>query len=286
MRTLERAHPVTLLLYIVTVLGVTLFCRSPVILLISLLGALSFSLLSGAISGAGWWMLTALIIAVLNPLFSHGGKTELFFMGDTAFTFEAVVYGLAFGAALAAAGLWGTASAKVFTSDKYVWLLSKAAPAVGLTLSCALRLLPVFVRRVGDFAKARRADSLKSYLNAFSSAVGYSLEEAAESADIMKSRGYGTAKRTFYSPCRFGKIDAAQLVFTAVFGLGAVILACFGAGGFRYYPALSAIKHGAWDMLFYFVFGILCAAPSIVVVYEEILRTYADKSSGRGKNAS
>lgn len=286
MRTLERAHPVTLLVYIVTLLGVTLFCRSPVILLLSLFGAVSFSALSGGIRGAVWWLLTALVLAVLNPVFSHGGRTILFFMGDTAFTLEAVVYGLAFGVSLAAAGLWGAASAKVFTSDKYVWLLSRTAPAVGLTLSCALRLLPVFVRRVRDFAGARRANSLKGYLGAFSAAVGYSLEESVETAELMKARGYGVARRTFYSPCRFGKRDAAQLGFTTVFGAGAAALACFGAGGFWYYPVLSEIRHGVPDMLFYFVFGILCAAPSIVVVYEEILRTFADKAGGRSKNAS
>lgn len=281
MRTLGHAHPVTCFAYIVSVLGVTLFCRSPVILLLSLLGALGFSALSGGIRGAGWWLLTALVIAVTNPVFSHGGRTALFFMGDTAFTLEACAYGLAFGGMLAAAGLWGAGSARVFTSDKYVWLFSKVAPAVGLTLSCALRLLPVFVRRVRDFAGARRADSLKSYLGAFSAAVGYSLEESVEVAELMRARGYGTARRTFYSPCRFGKRDAAQLGFTAAFGVGSAVLACMGAGGFRYYPTLSVIRHGAFDMLFYFVFGILCAAPSAVAVYEEILRT----SAGRGKNA-
>ncbi len=285
MRKLERAHPVTLPVYIISVLGVTLFCRSPVILLLSLLGAVSFSALSGGIRGCGWWLLTALVIAVLNPVFSHGGRTVLFFMGDTTFTLEAAVYGLAFGVSLAAAGLWGAASAKVFTSDKYVWLLSKAAPAVGLTLSLALRLLPVFVRRVKDFAKARRANSLKSYLGAFSAAVGYSLEESVETAELMRARGYGEARRTFYSPCRFGKRDAAQLGFTAVFGMGAALLAGFGAGRFWYYPVLSEIRQGAFDMIFYFVFGILCAAPSVVVIYEEILRASADKPGGRGKNA-
>ncbi len=282
MRTLERAHPVTLLVYVVSVLSVTLFCRSPVILLLSLFFAVVFSALSGGIRGAGWWLLTALAIACLNPLFSHGGRTVMCFAGDTAFTLEAVVYGLAFGMSLAAAGLWGSASARFLTSDKYVWLLSGIAPAVGLTLSCALRLLPVFVRRISDFAKARRANSLKSYLGAFSSAVGYSLEESVETAALMRSLGYGTAKRTFYSPCRVGKIDAAQLGFTAVLGTGAVVLALLGAGGFRYYPVLSEISFGALDMLFYADFGILCAAPSAVVVYEEILRR---RTTG-GKNAA
>lgn len=93
MRTLERMHPAVCFLYLLAVLGFTAFAREPVTVLISLGGSVLLAALSGGLKGAGWFGAVAVTGALANFLFVHNGETALFFVGDRAFTLEALCYG-------------------------------------------------------------------------------------------------------------------------------------------------------------------------------------------------
>ena len=272
MRTLEKLHPLPCFLYFFAVIGMTIFSRDPVILAESLLGAVLTAALAGRLRGAAWLLLTSVLAAITNPLFSHRGATPLFFVGDTAFTLEAILYGAAFGVMLAAAVLWGASAVRFMTSDKYIWLFGSVFPAAGLVLSCAIRLVPLFISRTAEFAGARRASSVKDYLGAFSAALSYSSEEAMSAADSMESRGYGTGRRGFYSSYRFASRDIFLLIIVAVCGIICVALTAAGAGEFYFYPALSALKFRFEDIALYAAFGTLCALPAALILREEIKR--------------
>lgn len=270
MRLLEKTHPLTTFCYLLAVLAITIFCRNPVIIAESLVGSLFAAGLSGKLRGALWLVLMAALVAVTNPIFSHNGVTVLFFVGDTAFTLEALFYGIVFGVMLSAAVLWCASAARFMTSDKYIWLFGRILPSSGLVLSCSMRFVPLFIRRTAEFASARGASSLKDYLKAFSSSVSYSAEEAMSSADSMKSRGYGSAKRSFYSNYSFGYRDFAALVVILICGAGSVILLAAGTASFCFYPAVSRIRLGFADTLLYVLFGILCMLPALAEVRIQI----------------
>ncbi len=274
MRMLEKIHPIPCFLYFLSVVGVTIFSRNPIILAESLLGAALTAALSERLHGVSWLIVTALLAAITNPVFSHNGATPLFFAGDTAFTLEALLYGAAFGVMLAASVMWGASAVRFMTSDKYIWLLGRFFPAAGLVLSCALRFVPLFIGRVSEFAGARRAKSLRERLEAFSSALSYSAEEAMSAADSMRSRGYGTGRRGFYSDYRFTCRDIAVLIAVIFCGISCFTLSAAGAGEFYFYPALSTLKFRFVDIALYAVFGILCALPAVLILREEIKRGY------------
>ena len=203
MRTLEKMHPVVCFLYLLAVLGFTAFAREPVTVLISLGGSVLLAALSGGLKGAGWFGAVAVTGALANFLFVHNGETALFFVGDRAFTLEALCYGAFVGGMLAAVCLWGACAVRFVTSDKYIWLLGRIFPAAGLVLSCAIRFLPMFIRTSREFAAVQNAQTLRGRLRAFSASVGYSAERAMDSALSMKARGYGTSPRTSFSIYRF-----------------------------------------------------------------------------------
>lgn len=69
-----------------------------------------------------------LIIAVLNPLFSASGSTELFRIGMRAVYLESMVYGLCMGGLFVASVLWFEAAASMLGYDKVLALLGNAAP--------------------------------------------------------------------------------------------------------------------------------------------------------------
>lgn len=273
MRTLSRSHPLCCFVYLVAVLGITIFTREPIMLLMSAVGALLLLVLSGKARHTLWLPVTVVVSAAVNPLFVHRGDTVLFFVGDLAVTLEAIIYGAVFGLMLAAAAGWSIAAAQYMTSDKYIWLFGRIVPTSGLVLSCGLRLVPLFIRRTREFSSASGENGVKASLKAFSASVGYSAEQAMVSADSMRARGYGTAKRTSYSLYRFGLSEGVQLCSITLLFAAAVVLMCFGGGMFEFYPVLSEIGAQPLDMALYAAFGVLCLMPSAAIVYEKIRRS-------------
>lgn len=265
-------HPLPCFLYFLAMIGITVCSRAPVLLAESFIGACTAAVLSEKAGALPFLGVTAAVVTLTNPIFSHNGVTVLFFVGDLAVTFEALVYGLAFAVMLCAAVMWGAVSTRFLTGDKYVWLFGRAFPSAGLALSCAMRFVPLFIGRTRGFIKSRGAASVKEILGAFSASLSYSAEEAMTTADVMKSRGYGTCRRTFYSCYRLTGRDIRALAAVLLCGLGCVAAAVFGAGKFYYYPAVSVPKFGFADIALYVCFGILCAMPGALIIAEEIRR--------------
>ncbi len=273
MRTLSRSHPLCCFAYLMAVLGITIFTREPLLLLMSAAGASLLLVLSGMARHTIWLPVIAAVSAAVNPIFVHRGDTILFFVGDLAVTLESIAYGAVFGLMLAAAAGWSIAATKYMTSDKYIWIFGRVLPTSGLVLSCGLRLVPLFIRRSREFSSASGETGVKSSLKAFSAAVGYSAEQAMVSADSMRARGYGTAKRTSYSLYRFGLSESLQLCAILLPFAAAITLMCCGAGEFEFYPTLSDIGAQPLDIALYAVFGALCAMPSAAIIHEKIKRS-------------
>ncbi len=272
MKYLVKLHPLVSFIFMTAAVGVTVFTRDPILLAFSATGSITLAILSGAGKSVKWALLTAVIVAVTNPLFSHNGVTVLFFIGNTAVTLESFAYGGAFGTMLCAVLLWGKCSTFYLGSDKFIWLFGKITPNLGLMLSCTLRFIPLFTDRTKEFAAVRGADSVKEYLNAFSSSVSYSMEEAISAAESMKARGYGTVPRTSYTLYRFTSETAAALTIIIICSLGTIIsLLLPTAKEFLYYPALSAISFTPANTAAYIFFGILCLLPSGVFLLKERL---------------
>lgn len=263
-------HPAVCLIFLIAAAGLTAFSRNPVIILESLCGALLLTLLSGGIKGAGWFAGIAAAAALANFLFVHNGVTALFFVGDTAFTLEALIYGVHTGVMLGAVCLWGACAVRFITSDKYIWLFGRILPAAGLVLSCAVRFVPLFIRRTREFIAVQNASTVRGHLRAFSASVGYSAERAMDSALSMKARGYGTAKRTSFSLYRFTPGAASALSAVVLSGGLSLALIIAGAGEFYFYPALSDIPADLIDIALYCGFGALCLMPSGVIAAEKL----------------
>lgn len=273
MRLLERAHPLISFLYLLSVMGITVFTRHPLLIGASLMGAALLLILSGKGRSLLWSVPMILICAVTNPVFSHRGETVLFFVGDHAFTMEAVIYGAIFGGMMAAVCGWSISATQFVTSDKYIWLFGRILPTSGLVLSCTIRFVPLFIRRTISFSDAQGAESIGERLTAFSSSLGYSAEQAMISADSMKARGYGCTKRTSYSIYRFGMRESLQLLCVAAFAISGAALMLYGAGAFECYPRLSDISFKTADIFLYITYGILCLLPSFAAIWEQLRRT-------------
>lgn len=282
MRTLQRAHPLCCFAFILAVFAVTIFTRSPVLLGISALGAAMLLILTERGRLALWMPLIVALSAITNPIFSHNGTTVLFFAGDLPITLEAILYGADFGLLLAASLGWSVAAVRFITSDKYIWLFGRILPTAGLVLSCALRLVPLFISRGKNFAAAQGAVTLQGNLKAFSASVGYSSEEAMMTADSMRARGYGTARRTSYSLYRLHTRELLQLSAIMILGVSSVVLVLSGKGSFDFFPIVTPLPTGVLDTVLYCAFSLLALLPSAAVITENIKRLHCISAVKKG----
>ena len=234
----------------------------PVYLLISLTGALAYDIyLKGrkAVRFAVMGLLPmAVLAALVNPTFNHEGATILTYLpSGNPLTLESMLYGVAAAVMLASVVLWFSSYNEVMTSDKFVYLFGRVIPALSLVLSMALRFIPKFKAQMQTVSEAQACigrdtkngsvfQRVGNAVKIFSIMVTWSLENAIETADSMRSRGYGLPGRTAFSIYRFDDRDKnvlAWLIFC-----GAYLISGWMAGGtyFRYYPT---VKTAAWTPL-------------------------------------
>lgn len=261
-----RLHPLVDLTFFVLVLAFAMFLSHPAVQLAGLVCAALFALrCTGRGFGRRMAMLLPLMLlaAVVNPLVSHQGVTVLFrFPSGNACTLESVLYGISAAVRLGTAVLWFMGWNAVMTSDKFVYLFGRILPSLSLTLSMGLRFVPRLLRRTREVAQAQKLArpaergwlaGIRRAGRVVSIVVTWALENALDTADSMKSRGYGLPKRTAFSLFRFTLRDGICLGVLAA--LGGIVLAGSLTGGLKwwYYPApggATGVQAALWTAAF------------------------------------
>ena len=111
---------------------------------------------------------------------------------------------------LAAVVLWFLCCTAVLTADKFVYLFGRVIPVCSLLLSMTLRFIPKFKMQFAQVQEAQKCIGrdlesgsllrrMKLAVTMFSMMITWSMETAIETADSMKSRGYGLPGRTAFS---------------------------------------------------------------------------------------
>lgn len=109
---------------------------------------------------------------------------------------------------------WFSCYQVVMTSDKFIYLFGKAIPAMSLILSMVLRFVPKFKNQIVKISNAQKCIGrdvtngnmlmkAKHGMKILSIMTTWALENSVETADSMKSRGYGLRGRNNFSICRF-----------------------------------------------------------------------------------
>ena len=275
----SMSHPAVPALYMVLTLGLTMFSMQPVLIALSLAGGLAYGFATrGTVRTLGalrWQLPVILIIALVNPLFSASGSTELFRIGMRAVHLESLVYGLCMGGLFVASVLWFEAAASMLEYDKVLALLGNAAPVIALMISMCMRLIPQFLRRgrtvlavqdAIDVPGRAPADPVRSRLRASSVLMGWGMEDSLERADAMRSRGWGAAaRRTTYARYRLGRRGAVALVGLALLGAVAIAVAWTATTQYSFYPQL--LVPAPWAG--YMVYAAWMLLPSVLRAIDE-----------------
>ena len=278
-------HPTVNLLYFTLVIAFSMLLTHPAAQTVALVCAVTYAVSVEGKRAVGFLLKfclpTVLLTAFINPAFNHEGVTILYyFSSGNPLTLESILYGVGSGVMLVTVLLWFSAFSRVMTSDKFIYLFGRVIPALSLVLSMSLRFVPKFKKQTEIVTEAQRCigrdisdgslwKRFRTAVLILSIMITWALENAIETADSMKSRGYGLRGRTAFSIYRMDDRDKYTLLWLGFCGLFLTVGAMLSAFGFRYFPS---IRYAAFDMTtipFYTVYFGLCITPVVLNLTEE-----------------
>ena len=274
-------HPAVNFLFFAGAIGFGVFIQHPAYLAAgAVCGLVYYLLLKG---WKGLKLLTTMVpmfclITLINPLVNTYGKTVLFTYFGRNWTLEAMVYGMTLGGMFVLMMVWFGCYNVVLTSDKFVALFGGLIPSLSLLLVMVLRLIPSFMRKTKQIIGARNSigkggnentsfrEKAASGMTVLSALTDWALEGSIVTADSMRSRGYGSAKRTSFRLYRMTARDWAVLAAETV--LAAIVIYTVAAGGteasFTYRISIAPVT---WGYGAYWAFLLI---PTVIQIKEEV----------------
>ena len=277
----SKCHPAVNFLFFAGAIGAAVLIQHPAYLLVGILtGATYYLLLNGT---KGWKTILTmaalfLFLTAINPLFNTFGETPLFYLFGRPYTLEALRYGAVLGGVFVTMLLWFGCYNKVLTGDKFTSLFGNLIPAISLLLVMVFRMVPNLMRKAVQINGARKSigkgagenatakEKLVDGITVLGALTSWALEGSVVTGDSMRSRGYGTTKRSSFMIYRMGVADWALLVVMPVLFVLVITAACLGQMTATYMPEFS-ISPISWGVVPYAVYLLI---PTVLHTKEAI----------------
>lgn len=261
----SQYHPAVNFVFFVGAIGFGVVIQHPAYAAAGCISAAIYYLL---LRGRSAWKLIlsmlplAALLSLINPLFNTSGEHILFRLFGRPYTLEALYYGMAIAAVFVVMMLWFGCYNAVLTSDKFTGLFGNLIPALSLLLVMVLRMIPNFFRKMKQIIGARRSigkgaemsgstkEKISQGMTVLSALTDWALEGSVVTADSMRARGYGSARRTSFQIYRMTLRDWVLLALMIFLAAGVIV-----AGGVRaeFTPVLS-VAPLTWGFAAYCVF--------------------------------
>lgn len=281
MKAFETFHPIVLFSFFVATIGLSMIFMHPVYLTITIFSAISLNIaLRRQLFFKDWKLYVPLffLMAIINPMISHNGQLVLLYVNGNAITVEAILYGIAIATMIVAIMLWFSCYNVMMTSDKFIYLFGKVSPSLSLTLSISLRLVPRFRHQLTQIVQAQKVigmdfttgslwHRIKCTVQILSILITWALDNAIDTADSMKARGYGVKKRTAFSIFIFERRDGFVLAMIILLFFSNLVASFIGTTTYYFYPTFGAVKWDIASILFYISYVILLSIPLVFEIW-------------------
>lgn len=279
----SRYHPAVNFVWFFLTLLFSACLMQPVCLVLSLTASGVYLFTLTGREGARFCLRISLplmaVMAGFGPLFQHAGATVLGYLPDgNPVTMESILYALFCGCMMAGMLQWFRCGTCVLTTDKFLYLFGRAVPALSLVLSMALRFFPRFHQQYRQVNAAQRGlgqemqgglrQRIRVGSRTLSIMISWSLENAVETADSMKSRGYSLPGRTAYSRYRWERRDTLSLIWLGLLGAGVAVLWARGALTFSFFPFFRGALGSGEALLGCGALGLLFLFPVLAEMWE------------------
>lgn len=276
-------HPIINFGFFVAVIGTGIFLRHPVFIAVAVIASLVYALMLGGKGTLKFFLFfvvpMVLVFTVVNPLVNHRGNTILVYTQYSQLTLESLIYGLLSGLMLATVLLWFSCYNKIMTSDKFVYLFGRIMPAISLIFSMVMRFVPNFkmqIQKISDAQKCigrdvsngTKKEKARHGMKILNIMFTWALENAIDSADSMRSRGYGLKNRSAFSIYRFDARDMLAAIFLAAMTVIVLVGAACGKCFIEFYPEIIMAEFDIRTMIVYMAYVLLCFFPIAVELKE------------------
>jgi energy-coupling factor transport system permease protein len=273
-------HPVVCFIYysLSIIFAMTLF--HPIYLIPAFMIAIVFQQLhdGGKTLAKVWrfYLLMGLAVAMINPLVCHRGRKILFYFLNKPITLESVIYGITMMLSLWTILVTFLSYQQVINNHKFMYLFSAFLPKTTFLMMMAMRfisLLKIRLEQLSIVQKTKGIDRTKGSIrkriedgmNLLYILVTWSLEEALQTAESMKSRGYGLSKRTSFFDYKMGKWNWVLLIIILMLAVVTMIGRYLGYGILTIYPTLASVSFAPQSLLFFITFCVFLLIP----IFEE-----------------
>ena len=285
MNEFAKYHPLINFIYFTAVIVFSMIFVHPICLVTSLLCSVMYSvILNGkkALKFIAMLLPLMLISALINPAFNHEGVTVIAYLpSGNPLTLESILYGIVAASMIATVICWFSCFNKIMTSDKFIYLFGRIIPSLSLILSMTFRFVPKFKEQVQEVSNAQKSmgrDSsegsvfarVKNSIRILSAVITWSLENAIDTSDSMKSRGYGLTGRTAYSNYVFDKRDVTALIYLSVTIIYFLIGALLGKIHYRYFPSMRGTDMSFYSTSIFISYIMICIMPIVIEIWEEL----------------
>ncbi|MHA6260442.1 energy-coupling factor transporter transmembrane component T [Sporosarcina sp. CAU 1771] len=278
-------HPFVLFSYYVCVGVIALFVNHPLFLLIACLLLIAVNIVHDRGESLKKWapmlvIMSALII-LINPFINSRGTHIFFYFRGKQVTLEATMYGIVMALSLVLILLLFISFNLILNGNKFLFVFSKFLPKTAFLTMLVIRFVPLLKGRLDEINDVQRIrgmtmssgplkDRAKNGMVMMQILLTWSLEEAIETADSMKSRGYGIGKRSPYVPYKMDGRDKGWLV-----ALVSLFTMCMAGGFLGYgkiviYPELGTLQFYAIDWIMLASFIVLLSFPLLVEGREQL----------------
>lgn len=278
-KSFEKSHPFVVATYFVCSTVLVMLLNHPIFLLLAIVLVIANAKLFVATSTVwktlkGSLLLIALVM-LINMLFNKNGTTEIFVLLGQSITLEALVYSVEMGGMLLAIFQLSLLFNATLNGAKFLYIVSKLAPKLGLVTMLALRYVPLLKMHLQQITSVQRLkghsltegsfiERIKSGILLLQQLLSISLEDALQTADSMKARGYQLrVKRTSFTHYEWNRHDTLALLFLATVFIAACVGTATGLGIITIYPTLN-VSWATEQLIVSAVAGGLLAFPLIL----------------------
>ena len=271
-----RFHPVTNLIFFIAVIAFSTFWMQAGMIAVSFVCATAYYFMLKKTEGLKYFvvvLVSMLIAAMINPLFSHRGDTKLFYLPTgNPVTLESIIFGLCAGVILGEVLLWFSIFNNLMSDDKWTATIGKVAPTIAMIITMVLRFVPKytkFAQRSRDIQKANgfnEGSKIKNGMKTYSITATWALETSIDTADSMKARGYGQGRRTNYHNYKFELRDLAFVLWVVFLSAAILFMANVDKIHTFFYPTLRNKE----SIVVIAAYIVLCMTPIFINIWEKL----------------
>lgn len=220
----------------------------------------------------GLYLFIVVFTIILNPLFTNKGSTLWFEWLGYEVTVESVVYGLTTALSLLTIMTLFLSYQYVLSVNKLLFLFGNVLPKVTLVIMMTVRFVPLLKRRILQISTIQKTrgkyvhkgsvkDRAKNGMKILQILLLWSLEEAMQTGESMKARGYGVGNRSSYYHYKMVGRDWFVLCFMIILSLVCFIGAYFGYGQLTIYPTIEPLHFQVQEWIVYGGFCLFLFIP-------------------------